>query len=48
MKKWYNIVLLCVVFLFSSIVSNSAEISKEMHGYHEDNDILVTHFQILF
>lgn len=29
MKKWYNIVLLCVVFLFSSIVSSSAEISSE-------------------
>jgi len=29
MKKWYNIVLLAVVFLFSSIVSSSAEISSE-------------------
>lgn len=29
MKKWYNIVLLCVVFLFSNIVSSSAEISSE-------------------
>ena len=29
MKKWYSIVLLCVVFLFSSIVSSSAEISSE-------------------
>ena len=23
-------------------------VRKEMHGYHEDNDILVTHFQVLF
>ena len=29
MKKWLSIVLLCVVFLFSSIVSSSAEISSE-------------------
>jgi len=29
MKKWYNIVLLSVVFLLSSIVSSSAEISSE-------------------
>ncbi|MBW1745804.1 MAG: hypothetical protein JRJ25_05625, partial [Deltaproteobacteria bacterium] len=29
MKKWYSIVLLCVVFLFSSVVSSSAEISSE-------------------
>ncbi|MBU4185250.1 MAG: OprO/OprP family phosphate-selective porin [Proteobacteria bacterium] len=29
MKKWYSIVLLIVVFLFSSIVSSSAEISSE-------------------
>ncbi|MBU4389267.1 MAG: OprO/OprP family phosphate-selective porin [Proteobacteria bacterium] len=29
MKKWYSIVLLSVVFLFSSIVSSSAEISSD-------------------
>ena len=29
MKKWYSIVLLIVFFLFSSIVSSSAEISSE-------------------
>jgi IS30 family transposase len=23
-------------------------VRKEMHGYHEDNDILATHFQVLF
>ncbi|MCK5508055.1 MAG: hypothetical protein KAI50_06005, partial [Desulfobacterales bacterium] len=29
MKKWYSIILLSVVFLFSSIVSSSAEISSD-------------------
>ena len=29
MKKWYTIVLLCVVFLFITTVSSSAEISSE-------------------
>jgi len=29
MKKWYSIVLFSVIFLFSSIVSSSAEISSE-------------------
>ena len=29
MKKWYSILLLIVVFLFSSIVSSAAEISSE-------------------
>jgi phosphate-selective porin len=29
MKKWYSIILLCVVFLFSSIVSSTAEISSD-------------------
>ena len=29
MKKWYGIVLLCVFFLFSSILSSSAEISSD-------------------
>ena len=29
MKKWYSIILLSIVFLFSSIVSSSAEISSD-------------------